>query len=195
MHPYAWPVGSSIGGFNGEYPHAAESSDAKAALTTAATAATIATAWARLAEAAALRSNSRPTTDCRKLSSGPHSTAQAASSSGVFCVASCAAETRPSDLSVIINLSTLPSPCTCGGGPRRWGCFALQGRDMNQRMTALERAFQLARSGQVLTVSEIKTSLGREGYSTNQLDGPSLKRQLTGLIRARRLDDIEAHRS
>jgi hypothetical protein len=66
---------------------------------------------------------------------------------------------------------------------------------MNQRMTALERAFQLARSGQVLTVSEIKTSLGRDGYSTNQLDGPSLRRQLTGLIRARRLDDIEAHRS
>ena len=52
---------------------------------------------------------------------------------------------------------------------------------MNQRMTALERAFQLARSGQVSTVSEIKASLSRDGYSANQLDGPSLRRQLTGL--------------
>ena len=66
---------------------------------------------------------------------------------------------------------------------------------MNQRMTALERAFQLARSGQVSTVSEIKVSLSRDGYSANQLDGPSLRRQLMGLIRARRLDDIKAHRS
>ena len=66
---------------------------------------------------------------------------------------------------------------------------------MNQRMTALERAFELARSGRVSTVSEITMSLSRDGYSANQLDGPSLRRQLTGLIRARRLDDIKAHRS
>ena len=64
---------------------------------------------------------------------------------------------------------------------------------MNQRMTALERAFQLARSGQVSTVSEIKTSLARDGYSINQLDGPSLRRQLAGLISASRLDDTKAH--
>jgi hypothetical protein len=74
------------------------------------------------------------------------------------------------------------------------GVLHYKGRDMNQRMTALERAFQLARSGQVLTVSEIKTSLARDGYSINQLDGPSLRRQLVGLIRASRLDDIKAHR-
>ena len=66
---------------------------------------------------------------------------------------------------------------------------------MNQRMTALERAFQLARSGQVSTVSDIKVSLSRDGYSADQLNGPSLRRQLTGLIRARRLDDIKAHLS
>ncbi len=66
---------------------------------------------------------------------------------------------------------------------------------MNQRMTALERAFQLARSGQVSTVSEIAVSLSRDGYSANQLEGPSLRRQLIGLIRARRLDDIKASRS
>ena len=44
----------------------------------------------------------------------------------------------------------------------------------------------LARSGQVSTVSEIKTSLARDGFSINQLDGPSLRRQLIGLIRASR---------
>ena len=66
---------------------------------------------------------------------------------------------------------------------------------MNQRMTALERAFQLARSGHVSTVSEIEVSLSRDGYSANQLEGPSLRRQLIGLIRARRLDDIKTQRS
>ena len=34
-----------------------------------------------------------------------------------------------------------------------------------------------------------------DGYSANQLEGPSLRRQLIGLIRARRLDDIKASRS
>jgi len=68
-----------------------------------------------------------------------------------------------------------------------------KGRDMNQRMTALERAFQLARSGQVATITEIKTSLSREGYSSTQVEGPNLMRQLTALIRAHRLDHINAH--
>jgi len=49
-------------------------------------------------------------------------------------------------------------------------------------MTALERAFQLARSGQVSGLSEIVEALGGEGYSANQIEGPSLRRQLTGLI-------------
>ena len=42
---------------------------------------------------------------------------------------------------------------------------------MNQRMTALERAFQLARSGHVWTVSEIEVSLSRDGYSANSARG------------------------
>jgi hypothetical protein len=49
-------------------------------------------------------------------------------------------------------------------------------------MTALERAFQLARSGQVSGLSEIAEALKGEGYSANQIEGPSLRRQLTGLI-------------
>jgi hypothetical protein len=36
---------------------------------------------------------------------------------------------------------------------------------MDRRMTALERAFDLARSGQVSGLSEIVGALRREGYS------------------------------
>ena len=55
---------------------------------------------------------------------------------------------------------------------------------MDQRMTALERAFQLARSGQVSTVAEIVGSLTREGHDAGQIHGPALRRQLTELIKA-----------
>ena len=53
-------------------------------------------------------------------------------------------------------------------------------------MTAVERAFQLARSGRVAGLAEITTSLNREGYYANQIEGPVLKRQLTNLIKAAR---------
>jgi len=51
-------------------------------------------------------------------------------------------------------------------------------------MTALERAFHLARSGQAATFSEIVNTLKREGYYLDQLQGPALKRQLVDLIGA-----------
>ena len=57
---------------------------------------------------------------------------------------------------------------------------------MDQKLTALERAFQLARSGTVAGLSEIATSLNREGYHANQIEGPVLKRQLADLIKAAR---------
>jgi hypothetical protein len=57
---------------------------------------------------------------------------------------------------------------------------------MDQKMTAMERAFQLARSGTVAGVAEIATSLNREGYHANQIEGPALKRQLADLIKAAR---------
>ncbi len=57
---------------------------------------------------------------------------------------------------------------------------------MDNRMTALERAFQLARSGEVLTIKEIIGALRREGYAISQIEGPTLKRQLKDLIRAAR---------
>jgi hypothetical protein len=44
--------------------------------------------------------------------------------------------------------------------------------------TPLERAFALARTGEYAGVAEIKAQLKAEGYSTAQLEGPSLLRQL-----------------
>jgi len=69
---------------------------------------------------------------------------------------------------------------------------------MDHRMTALERAFQLARSGEVSGLSEIVKALKGEGYSANQIEGPALRRQLANLIKAARergygcLPDLEA---
>jgi hypothetical protein len=57
---------------------------------------------------------------------------------------------------------------------------------MDQKMTALERAFQLARSGRVAGLTDIISSLKRDGYSTNQIEGRVLKRQLSDLIKAAR---------
>ena len=59
---------------------------------------------------------------------------------------------------------------------------------MPQRMTTMERAFDLARSGKFTTLTEIITTLDREGYSASQIQGPLLKRQLTDLIKAARPD-------
>lgn len=49
--------------------------------------------------------------------------------------------------------------------------------------TALERAFDLARSGRFSSMTDIRTALAAEGYSTAQIDGPVLQRQLRGLMR------------
>jgi hypothetical protein len=53
-------------------------------------------------------------------------------------------------------------------------------------MTAMERAFQIARTGQASGLPELIASLRREGYATDQIQGPALRRQLTSLIRAAR---------
>jgi hypothetical protein len=66
--------------------------------------------------------------------------------------------------------------------------------DMDHRITALERAFELARSGQVSRFSEIIEGLRGEGYSANQVQGPILRRQLVDLIKAARERDLIAHR-
>ena len=53
---------------------------------------------------------------------------------------------------------------------------------MDQNLTALERAFQLAQSGQVTGVADIVTALKYEGYRVEQIHGPRLFAQLRKLI-------------
>jgi hypothetical protein len=55
---------------------------------------------------------------------------------------------------------------------------------MEHRMTSLERAFQMARSGRYASVAEIKKQLNLEGFSAAQVTGTALSRQLRELIRA-----------
>ena len=55
---------------------------------------------------------------------------------------------------------------------------------MKANTLELERAFQLARSGSHLTISEIRRQLLKEGYSNNQVSGRQLMDQLRRLIQA-----------
>ena len=55
---------------------------------------------------------------------------------------------------------------------------------MEANLSALERAFRLARSGQVTDVKGIKVQLKREGYDLGQITGGVLVRQLQRVIRA-----------
>ncbi len=57
--------------------------------------------------------------------------------------------------------------------------------DANERRgrpTALERAFELARSGDCHSVQEIRERLRAEGHVESQVTGPSLVRQLRDLL-------------
>jgi hypothetical protein len=54
---------------------------------------------------------------------------------------------------------------------------------MDPNVTPLERAFQLAKTGQFLDVAGIKLRLKQEGYAQDQIQGRSLYRQLQGIIR------------
>ena len=54
---------------------------------------------------------------------------------------------------------------------------------MDQNVTALERAFQLAKSGNVATIDRLKRQLRAEGYSAATIAGKTLK-QLLALIHA-----------
>jgi hypothetical protein len=49
------------------------------------------------------------------------------------------------------------------------------------RPTTLERAFELARTGEYGGIDEIRDVLQAEGYTLSQLDGPSLRNQLRKL--------------
>ena len=62
-------------------------------------------------------------------------------------------------------------------------CYAWH---MDTTLTTLERAFQLARSGDCVSVADIKKQLSTEGYSAAQVSGPTLTKQLAALIREAR---------
>jgi hypothetical protein len=53
---------------------------------------------------------------------------------------------------------------------------------MEPNVSALERAFALARSGKCVSVGQIKQQLHAEGYSSTQIEGQALHTQLAGLI-------------
>lgn len=54
---------------------------------------------------------------------------------------------------------------------------------MKPKLTALERAFQLARTGQYASVGRLKLQLKDEGYSSDQFEERALQLQLTQIIR------------
>jgi hypothetical protein len=56
------------------------------------------------------------------------------------------------------------------------------------RPTALERAFELARTGKLTSLGELRTKLKDERYLAGDLEGPSLIKQLRALIKNSRSD-------
>lgn len=81
--------------------------------------------------------------------------------------------------------------CTELGKPYRlrkaWGAswsICLYCAEMDQNKTTLERAFELAKSGRFKSASDLKRAVAAEGYQKSQLDGPSLTRQLTAIIKS-----------
>ena len=54
---------------------------------------------------------------------------------------------------------------------------------MDSGISAIERAFQLARSGRVKDIDEVRRVLRDEGYDARQLQGPSLLKQLRDAIK------------
>ena len=58
--------------------------------------------------------------------------------------------------------------------------------NMDHNITAVERAFQLAKSGVCFSVDDLKKRLGSEGYATTDIVGGSIRKQLSALIEAAR---------
>jgi hypothetical protein len=61
---------------------------------------------------------------------------------------------------------------------------------MEVRQPLTERAFTLARSGEVTSLPELRKRLDREGYRAADIQGPTLNRQLIGLIRESRAPQL-----
>ena len=54
---------------------------------------------------------------------------------------------------------------------------------MDPNLTAIERAFQIAKSGDSESMDSIRRVLKKEGYQVEYINGPSVRRQLMGIIR------------
>jgi hypothetical protein len=79
--------------------------------------------------------------------------------------------------------------CESQSGSIFEGSARLGSPDVDHKVSALERAFQLARSGRVANVEDIKKRLKREGYDVSSAyDGRSLRSQLRHLIKAARFE-------
>ena len=61
--------------------------------------------------------------------------------------------------------------------------------------TAIERAFDLARTGVYTEIGEIADRLSNEGYFTHTLTGPVLRAQLKGLMEAAQKSRWTSHTS
>jgi hypothetical protein len=57
---------------------------------------------------------------------------------------------------------------------------------MHFRMTTLERAFELASTGEFDSISGLKHRLSHEGYVVEQLTGPVLLTQIKSLMQSAR---------
>jgi hypothetical protein len=57
---------------------------------------------------------------------------------------------------------------------------------MQSGVSVTERAFEMARSGSVSTIVDIRRALHREGYDANALQGRVLFKQLFAVIKAER---------
>jgi hypothetical protein len=60
---------------------------------------------------------------------------------------------------------------------------------MDRKRTALERAFDLAKSGACSSIDDLRHCLKLEGYSLTHIVGPSLYRQLRALIHESRAQE------
>lgn len=60
---------------------------------------------------------------------------------------------------------------------------------MRRDKTALERAFDLAKSGQCATIDQIRQKLKTESYDQDVVQGPSLLAQLRAIMAATRIKD------
>lgn len=63
--------------------------------------------------------------------------------------------------------------------------------------TTIERAFELARSGECASFSEVRRALKREGYAdaVRQLDGAFIRQQLMDLIAAAKGGPVPAEKA